>query len=93
MDRAAARITFHVDGDAAGLGAVDAIGKDAVLSNTVALVSLQDSAVVAMTPRRKAVYVGDLVGAQFTVVGSISAPRSSSLIDVKLRLMPMRLPM
>ena len=33
VDRAAARITFHVDGDAAGEGAIAAIGKDAKLSN------------------------------------------------------------
>lgn len=33
VDRAAARISFHVDGDASGLGVIDVIGKDAVLSN------------------------------------------------------------
>jgi hypothetical protein len=34
VDRAAARITFYVDGDAAGRSAIDTIGKDAALSNT-----------------------------------------------------------
>jgi hypothetical protein len=33
VDRAAARITFYVDGDAAGQSAIDTIGKDAALSN------------------------------------------------------------
>jgi hypothetical protein len=34
VDRAAARITFHVDGEAAGRGTIDAIGRDAELSST-----------------------------------------------------------